>query len=651
MNYGDKLKQISMLNAIIAGALSVIVIIGWLTNNLILAQFGSQYKPMPVLAALASILTSFALLVHLYNGHFILMRWISKFCLLLIMTIPLLIIINDMLGMPLKVEQWFLWVPVSGSHGESRISPFTLGILFVTGLALFQLKENSNRKNIAAFLSSLGILGALINLLGYFYRAPLYFYVGGSQFTTTALSSTVITFFLDLGLLMALGPNQRPLSFFIGESLRATLMRRFVPLVLFILVIQAWIQIHIISKYSAYAFIIAVWSVVVITLMSWLFAKISTTISNKLDQLTLKQAQTEETLKDALFYNRGLIEASLDPLVTINIDGKITDVNKATEKETGVPRTKLIGSDFSHYFTNQKDANRGYKQVFKYGYVKDYPLTLQSVSGQKTDVLYNAVVYKNRSGQIVGVFAAARDITEQKRATAIANKYAEDLERSNKELQQFAYIASHDLQEPLRVISNYLQLIERRYKDKLDQDGFEFIDFAVNAASRLQRMINDLLIYSRVETQGIAFSKTDLNILLQQAIDNLEVMIADNHAIITYDSLPTLNVDENQLVVVFQNLLGNAIKFHKPAQAPKIHVSAEKKETEWLFSVNDNGIGIDMKYQDKLFIIFKRLVSTNYHGNGIGLALCKRIINRHKGRIWVESALDKGSTFYFTLPE
>ncbi len=287
----------------------------------------------------------------------------------------------------------------------------------------------------------------------------------------------------------------------------------------------------------------------------------------------------------------------------------------------------------------------------RYSYVKDYPLTLQSVLGHKTDVLYNAVVYKDRSGHIAGVFAAARDITEQKKAITMANKYAEELECSNKELQQFAYIASHDLQEPLRVISSYLQLIERRYKDKLDQDGNEFIDFAVNAAARLQRMINDLLIYSRIETQGIPFSQTDLNVVLQHAIDNLEVMIADNHAIITYDILPISNVDENQMVVVFQNLLMNAIKFHKPKQAPKIHVSAEKKETEWLFSVKDNGIGIDMTYQDKLFIIFKRLAGKDYPGNGIGLALCKSTINRHRGKIWVESQPDKGSTFYFTLPQ
>lgn len=652
LNIEGKLRRLSAVSLIITLMLSTIVVIGWVTNHLIFAQFGLYYKPMPLIGALGMFLVSTAMLVHLYQPRSFLIRDIAKFSLILVMVISLVMFIDDFTGFHLNIEQWFLIFPVQGTHGESRISPFMLLILCLSGLATFILKDgNKTSMNIAASLLFVVLLIGFANLLGYVYQSPLLIYVGGSQFTTTALSASMIAIFFSLGALLALGENQPPISFFIGQNLKARLMRNFVPFAIFIFIVDDWIQVNLVSHSNAYAIITAVWTVIVITLMSWLFSKLMTNISNELEQANLKQAKTEETLKEALFYNRGLIEANLDSLVTIDIDGKITDVNEATEIKTGVSRETLIGNDFSQYFTNPKDADKGYKQVFKKGFVKDYPLTLQSVSGQKTDVLYNAVVYKNRSGQISGVFAAARDITELKKAMAIANKYAEELERSNKELQQFAYIASHDLQEPLRVISNYLQLIEHRYKDKLDKDANEFIEFAVNASSRLQRMINDLLIYSRVETQGVAFSQTDLNEVLQHAIDNLEVMIADNHALITHDLLPTLNVDENQIMVVFQNLLANAIKFHKPDLAPQIHLSAEKKDTEWLFSVTDNGIGIDMKYQDKLFIIFKRLVSANYTGNGIGLALCKRIINRHKGKIWVDSALDKGSTFYFTLPE
>ncbi len=650
LNIEDKLERTSKVCVIIAAALSVIVMVGWMTNHLILAQFGIGYKPMPFVSALCILLISFAFLIHLYIPLSFLMKRIAKFSLLLSMAISLLILINDVFGMRLNIEQWFLVVPVSGFHEERRVSSLTLLTLLASGLAIFQLIANK-KNNIAAFCSSSAMLVAFMNLLGYLYQSPIFSHVGGGQLTTTALSAVIIFVFLNIGIMAALGANQLPLTLFIGQALSARLMRVFVPFVISILILQAWIQINIITNFSAYAIITAVWSVVAIVFMSWLFAKSTTKISKELEQISLKQANTESSLKEALFYNRGLIEASLDPLVTINIDGKITDVNNATEQETGVAREKLIGSDFSQYFTNPKDADKGYKKVFKNGYVKNYPLTLQSVSGKKTDVLYNAVVYNNSRGQISGVFAAARDITEQKKAMAITNKYAEELERSNKELQQFAYIASHDLQEPLRVISSYLQLIEKRYKDKLDQDGNEFIDFAVNAASRLQHMINDLLIYSRVETQGVTFSQTDLNETLQRAIGYLAVLTAETQAIITYDILPILNVDENQMIVVFQNLLENAIKFHKPEQSPKIHLSAEKKGAEWVFSVKDDGIGIDMKYQDKLFIIFKRLVGNHYGGNGIGLALCKRIINRHKGKIWVESQLDKGSTFYFTLPE
>lgn len=232
-----------------------------------------------------------------------------------------------------------------------------------------------------------------------------------------------------------------------------------------------------------------------------------------------------------------------------------------------------------------------------------------------------------------------------------AANYASALERSNEELQQFAYIASHDLQEPLRVITSYLQLIERRYKNKLDQDANDFIEFAVNGATRLQEMINDLLIYSRVKTKAMPLTLVNTINVVKQAIENLQLTIDESKASITMDALPAVMADEPQLTMVFQNLLGNALKFHKPGEAPTIHITAEEKPAEWVFSVADQGIGIDPSYYDKLFIIFKRLVGKEYSGSGIGLAVCKRIVERHKGRIWVNSELGKGATFYFTIPK
>jgi light-regulated signal transduction histidine kinase (bacteriophytochrome) len=248
-----------------------------------------------------------------------------------------------------------------------------------------------------------------------------------------------------------------------------------------------------------------------------------------------------------------------------------------------------------------------------------------------------------------GVFAAARDITERKRLEAESKRYSLDLAKSNQDLQQFAYIASHDLQEPLRMIASYLQMIEKRYKNKLDKDADDFINFAVDGAVRMQDMINGLLLFSRVESRGKPFESVDTEAILKDVLANLEVAISENKAVVTHDYLPSVMVDHSQLILVFQNLIVNAIKFHGE-EAPRIHISAEKKEKEWVFSVKDNGLGIDPQYNDKVFVLFQRLGGDKYPGIGLGLTVCKRIVERHDGHIWFESKLGKGVTFYFMVP-
>jgi len=247
--------------------------------------------------------------------------------------------------------------------------------------------------------------------------------------------------------------------------------------------------------------------------------------------------------------------------------------------------------------------------------------------------------------------AVFEDISVRKQSEERLRSLISKLSAANRDLSQFAYVASHDLQEPLRMISSYLQLLSSRYSGHLDKDADEFIGYAVDGANRLQRMINDLLAFSRVGTRGKPFAKTDVGVVLNLALTNLEVAIEESDAKITYGNLPTVDADEGQLLQLFQNLIENAIKFRSD-KPPAIHVSAERGEGEWVFSVKDNGIGIDPKYRDRLFVIFQRLHSAaKYPGTGIGLALCKRIVERHSGRIWVESELGKGSTFRFTIPD
>jgi light-regulated signal transduction histidine kinase (bacteriophytochrome) len=245
--------------------------------------------------------------------------------------------------------------------------------------------------------------------------------------------------------------------------------------------------------------------------------------------------------------------------------------------------------------------------------------------------------------------ALKNEILERKQAEKEIKRYAADLKISNDELQQFAYVASHDLQEPLRMISSYLQLIEYRYKDKLDKDADDFIEYAVDGAKRLQDLIGGLLEYSRVGTKGRSFELVDFGHILEQTLINLKVAIEESGALITHDPLPVLVADSTQLVQLFQNLIGNAIKF-RSKETPRIHISADLRENEWVFSLRDNGVGIESQYKERIFNIFQRLHGREYSGTGIGLSICKRIVERHGGRIWVESEAEKGSNFYFTIP-
>lgn len=240
---------------------------------------------------------------------------------------------------------------------------------------------------------------------------------------------------------------------------------------------------------------------------------------------------------------------------------------------------------------------------------------------------------------------------ERERAEEALRGHSQELARSNAELEEFAYVASHDLQEPLRIVRSYLQLLEKRYAHQLDRDADQFIAYAVDGVTRMQQLISDLLAYSRVGTSGGAFSPTDCGAVLNDALGDLQVAMEESHAVVTRDPLPTVTVDGSQLRQVFQNLIANAIKFRNSAR-PQVHVSAERDGGGWVFLVRDNGIGIAPQYADRIFVIFQRLHARDeYPGTGIGLAICKKIVERHGGRIWVESQPGRGTTFRFTIPD
>ena len=253
------------------------------------------------------------------------------------------------------------------------------------------------------------------------------------------------------------------------------------------------------------------------------------------------------------------------------------------------------------------------------------------------------------SAEGILVTAAIRDISVRKAAEQHLGQKVEELKRSNEELGQFAYIASHDLQEPLRMVASYTQLLAKRYKGQLDADADEFITYAVDGASRMQQLIEDLLAFSRVATTGNPLLDTSSEFALEQSLQNLHWAIKDSGAEVTHDPLPIVQADQMQLVQLFQNLIGNAIKY-QDAGIPKVHVSVSKRGTGWTFAVSDNGLGIDPQYFERIFGMFQRLHKRDeYSGTGVGLAICKKIVERHGGSLWVESQLGHGATFKFAL--
>lgn len=346
-----------------------------------------------------------------------------------------------------------------------------------------------------------------------------------------------------------------------------------------------------------------------------------------------------------------LIENSPSAISIKDVEGNYQLVNSQFEHLVRLPAAQIVGRDADAVFKGTLLDIVQENEVE--ALLKRRPATIEmstAVDGVQRTYLNLQFPLFNEEEELLGLGGIWTDITEQKQLEDSLRTKNLDLERSNQELEQFAYVASHDLQEPLRMVSSYMQLLESRYKDKLDDDAKEFIDFAVDGAARMQRLIQDLLAFSRVGTRGRAPEAVDSGMALTEALQNLSVRIQENHAVIEHGKLPTVFVDRNQLTQVLQNLVGNALKFRAERQ-PTIKIGAERRGDFYEFRVEDNGIGFDPKHAERIFVIFQRLNSREmYEGTGIGLAICKKIIERHGGRIWVESEPGQGTTFYFTLP-
>lgn len=365
-----------------------------------------------------------------------------------------------------------------------------------------------------------------------------------------------------------------------------------------------------------------------------------------------KHLEKAEALKASEVHYRRLHESMQDAFVQMDIDGRITNFNSAFQQMLSYPYQRLLQmtmADLTPLKWHSQDLTIVSEQILVEEKSEVFEKELIRNGGSAFPVELRYFLIRDDKETPISIWAIVRDITHRKEIEKEREKKLHALKRSNEDLQQFAYVASHDLQEPLRMVSSYTSLLFERYGKQLDEKAEKYINYAVEGAVRMQTLIQDLLTYSRVDTRGAELTRVDLNEIFKYAVENLSALISETRAEVTAGSLPLVNGDESQLVAVFQNLIHNSIKFRKK-ESPQIHIFARQQNRQWTIGVRDNGIGIEERHKERIFVIFQRLHARNeYSGTGIGLALCKRIIERHGGKIWFESQIGKGTTFFLTL--
>ncbi len=384
--------------------------------------------------------------------------------------------------------------------------------------------------------------------------------------------------------------------------------------------------------------------------------KIRTAALNKLNkELRAEAAErkvAEEKSRRAYTELDLVFNSAGDGMAVIDMDYNIMRINEPFLRLFGVDRENAQGNKCYDVIPGIRCGTEScpVKQVVKGDITVEVEEEKEGRNGEAVSCIVTATPFLRHDGEVIGIVESFKDITDRKRSELALAEHAQELKRSNEDLKQFAYVASHDLQEPLRMVSSYVQLLERRYKGKLDDDAHEFISYAVDGANRMSQLIQDLLEFSRVETSAKPILPVNCEEILDQTLSILQLVIEECDAVVTRGTMPVILADASQLRQLFQNLIGNALKFHGK-EKPRVWISAEEVDGNWIFSVKDNGIGIDEKFKDRIFDIFQRLHGKNdYPGTGIGLAISKKIVERHGGKIWFESKQGDETTFKFSIP-
>lgn len=674
-----------LYSAAVAGLTAVVgsaVLAGWFFDVRWLRSISPEWPTMKVNTALCFVLCGIALWNLSAVNPTRRQAATGRVCAGLTGLVGLLTLAEHIWGLELHVDNLLLTQAEAGAAHPGRMSTAAAASFVALSTTLLGLRADSLR--LAWLARAAGLLPGLLGLL----TIVVYAYgvrglSGVAAFSTTALHTAILFMAVGTGAL-CVQTERGPLSFLAVPGPGRDMARRVLPLAIGAPLVLGWIRL-LGQRAGFYGLefglaIFAISNVVTFTALVWA----SALRLNRMDKERVRAALGAAQLA-------AIVESSDDAIVSICLDGVITSWNAGAERLFGYSAREAVGQPVSFIIPADRSVEdaRVMAQVATGQGVVQFDTQRLGKARDLIDISVTVSPVRNATGQIIGASKVARDIGPRKRVEAqLAASFKEtselnanleqrvrartdeltasnvalhqsaaqlerqkaELERSNRDLEQFAYVASHDLQEPLRAVAGCSQILQRRYQSKLDAPAEELIVHIVEGASRMQALILDLLAYSRVSRGDHEPKVVDAGLAFRQAVAGLQSIIGETAARVTAEALPSVKADPGQLTQLFQNLLGNALKY-RGSSAPEVSVAAKRSGREWEFSVRDNGIGIEAQYFERIFVLFQRLHTRNeYAGTGIGLALCRKIVERHGGRIWLESALGRGSTFHFTIP-
>ncbi len=640
----DRAALVSRYAATLVAGTGVAVLFGWVFSIPVLKSVAPGFSSMKPNTALSFALLGVALLLWSRTPSGWVALSMTRVCGGLVLIIGLASGLEDLAGVNLGIDELLFRddAPVGGAPG--RMAPATAANFALLGAALVLL-STGRLVRVAEALTLLATVQALVLLLGFAYGVESLYSFG--HFGTVAPHTAAAFLVLCVGLLLA-RPGPGLAGLLSSASAGGQTARRLLPWAVVVPFGLGWLRL--LGERAGWYDLplglagFAATNIVIISGLIWLNAL-------RLDRAEAHRQRAEATLRFSEARFRRLYESPVIGIMFADTRGGISGANDAFLNTLGYTRADLDAGRLRWDALTPPEQRAGDEHALaelrRFGSAQPWEKEYLRADGRRVPVVIGAAMLEGSPEQAI---AFVLDISERKRAEERLRRVADELARSNAELEQFAYSASHDLQEPLRAIGGCAQLLQRRYQGQLDGQADEIIGHITRGADRMHRLIEDLLALSRVGVRGREFAPIDSNAALADALANLRSALEESGAQVTAGALPQVLADRAQLIQLFQNLVGNALKF-RAAGRPEIRVDAGRDGDFWRFAVRDNGIGIAPEYHERIFGVFRRLhTATAYPGTGIGLALCKKIVARHGGHIWVESALGQGATFYFTLP-